>query len=210
MTGTGLAGVPDPSRLFLADRALAAAGSVVVPVLDGHRPLLVEVQALVARSELGIPRRSAQGVDTGRLSLIIAVLERRTEIAFAKCDVFASAIGGVKVTEPAADLGLALALASSTTDRPLDSGLVACGEIGLAGELRQTGQIERRLHEAARVGFTTAVIPAGAPATPDGMVGIRAETLTEALHLTHLLGPTGADSGTPLLTASGFPAASDW
>ncbi len=209
MTNAGLSSVDDPSRLFLADRPIRSAGSVVVPVLDGHRPLLVEIQALVSRSELGIPRRSAQGLETGRLSQVIAVLERRSEIRFTKCDVFASAIGGVKVTEPAADLGLALALASSATDRPLDPGVVACGEIGLAGELRQTSQIERRLNEAARVGFTTAVIPAGAPATPSGIIGLRAETLAEALHLTHLIGPSADQLRPQLLTENEFRAVSD-
>ena len=193
MMGTGLQSVSDPSRLFLADRAKGVAGSVVVPVLDGHRPLLVEVQSLVAPSPLASPRRSAQGVDNGRLSLIIAVLERRSNIGFAKTDVFTSAIGGVKVAEPAADLGIALALASSVTGNPLDSSLVACGEIGLAGELRQSAHTERRLIEAARVGFTRAVIPAGAPPTPDGILGLRAETLTEALHLTGMIG--GQNSG---------------
>lgn len=188
MAGAGLQSVDDPSRLFLVDRAKGVAGSVVVPTIDGHRPLLVEVQALVAQSNLASPRRSAQGLDNGRLSLIIAVLERRTEIGFSKTDVFASAIGGVKITEPAADLGLALALTSSVTGQPLDPGLVACGEIGLAGELRQSAQTERRLAEAARVGFTKAVIPAGAPPTPDGIVGLRAESLSEALHLTGLVG----------------------
>ncbi|MFT7474471.1 MAG: DNA repair protein RadA/Sms [Verrucomicrobiales bacterium] len=192
MAGSGLESVSDPSRLFLADRAKGVAGSIVVPVLDGHRPLLVEVQALVAQSNLASPRRSAQGVDSGRLSLIIAVLERRSQIGFAKTDVFTSAIGGVKITEPAADLGMALALASSVTGHPLESGLVACGEIGLAGELRQSAQTERRLIEAARVGFTKAVIPAGAPPTPDGILGLRAETISEALHLT---GMTGQHSG---------------
>lgn len=188
MLGKGLESVDDPSRLFLIDRAKGVAGSVVVPTLDGHRPLLVEVQALVAQSNLPAPRRSAQGLDSGRLSLIIAVMERRTQIGFAKTDVFTSAIGGVKISEPAADLGLALALASSVTGQPLDPGLVACGEIGLAGELRQSAQTERRLMEAARVGFTKAVIPAGAPPTPDGIVGLRAESLNEALHLTGMIG----------------------
>ena len=191
MTGSGLRSVSDPSRLFLADRAQGAAGSVVVPVLDGHRPLLAEVQALIAPSSTPAPRRSATGLDTSRLSLVIAVLERRSEIRFAKADVFASAIGGVKVAEPAADLGIALSLASSITGTALDSGLVACGEIGLAGELRQSSQMERRLAEAARVGFTTAVIPAGSPPTPEGILGLRAETLSEALHLTGLLGGSG-------------------
>lgn len=188
MVQSGLESVGDPSRLFLADRAKDVAGSIVVPVLDGHRPLLVEVQSLVAQSPLASPRRSAQGIDSGRLSLIIAVLERRSNIGFARTDVFASAIGGVKVAEPAADLGIALALASSVTAKPFDAGLVACGEIGLAGELRQSAQTERRLAEAARVGFTRAVIPAGAPPTPDGILGLRAETLTEALHLTGMVG----------------------
>ena len=188
MTASGMESVGDPSRLFLADRAKGAAGSIVVPVLDGHRPLLVEVQSLVANSPLASPRRSAQGIDGGRLSLIIAVLERRSNIGFARTDVFTSAIGGVKVQEPAADLGIALALASSVTGNPLAPDLVACGEIGLAGELRQSAQTERRLAEAARVGFTRAVIPAGAPPTPNGIVGLRAETLTEALHLTGMIG----------------------
>lgn len=192
MVQTGLESVDDPSRLFLADRAKDVAGSIVVPVLDGHRPLLVEVQSLVAPSPLASPRRSAQGIDSGRLSLIIAVLERRSNIGFAKTDVFASAIGGVKIAEPAADLGIALALASSVAAKPLDSRLVACGEIGLAGELRQSSQTERRLVEAARVGFTRAVIPAGAPATPDGILGLRAETLSEALSLAGLMGSNDA------------------
>ena len=206
MVHTGLESVGDPSRLFLADRAKDVAGSIVVPVLDGHRPLLVEVQSLVAPSPLASPRRSAQGIDSGRLSLIIAVLERRSNIGFARTDVFTSAIGGVKVVEPAADLGIALALASSVTAQPLDSGLVACGEIGLAGELRQSAQTERRLAEAARVGFTRAVIPAGAPPTPDGILGLRAETLTEALHLTGMVGSSSSSAASqappPSLTGS--------
>jgi DNA repair protein RadA/Sms len=149
-------------------------------------------------------------------------------MSFGKSDVFASAVGGVKVGEPSADLGLALALASSVSDRPLDSGLVACGEIGLAGELRQTAQLERRLAEAARVGFTSAIIPTGAPPTPDGMVALRAATVSEALALTGLLGslpastsaggPAGDTSTTPaghphhltLLSESESRAAADW
>lgn len=191
MTGTGLASIGDPSRLFLADRAHGVAGSIVVPTLDGHRPLLVELQALVSPTSLASPRRSAQGVDSGRLSLILAVLERRSRINLGRNDVFASAIGGVKISEPAADLGIALALASSVSGVPLDTGLVACGEVGLAGELRQSSQMERRLTEAARVGFTRAVIPAGAPPTPPGIIGLRAESITEALHLSGALGTDG-------------------
>ena len=210
MTGSGLRSIGDPSRLFLADRAQGVAGSVVVPTLDGHRPLLVEVQALIAPSPLASPRRSATGLDSGRLSLIIAVLERRSEIGFAKTDVFASAIGGVKITEPAADLGVALSLASSITGKALDPGLVACGEIGLAGELRQASQSERRLSEAARVGFTKAVIPVGSPPTPKGILGLRAETLTEALHLTGLLGGSGFNAPRSEGAASSSDIDLDW
>ncbi len=190
MRGSGLVSVDDPSRLFLADRPDGVAGSVVVPTLDGHRPLLVEIQALVAGSSIPSPRRSAQGLDSGRLSLILAVLEQHAELDFGKADVFASAVGGVKINEPGADLGVALALTSAATGTPLPRGLVACGEIGLAGELRQTAQIERRLAEAARVGFTSAVIPAGAPPIPQGIVGIRAETVAEAMQLIRLGVPT--------------------
>ena len=168
MKGEGLRSVDDPSELFLADRATGVAGSVVVPALDGHRPLLIEVQALAASTPLSNPRRAATGVDSGRLSLVLAVMERRAQFSFARHDVFASAVGGARVVEPAADLGLALALASSFTNLWLEPGLVACGEIGLAGELRQSAQTERRLAEAARVGFTKAIIPAASPEAPPG------------------------------------------
>ena len=182
MGDTGLAGVPDPSGLFLADRRAGVPGSVVVPTMEGHRPLLVEIQALVAPTKLPQPRRSAQGVDGGRLSLLVAVLQQRAFVSFQERDVHASAVGGVKVVEPGADLALALALASAVSDQPLAPDLVACGEVGLGGELRQVAQTSRRLTEAARLGFRRAVVPASAE-VPPGVEALRASTLREALAL---------------------------
>jgi len=146
-----------------------------------HRPLTVELQALVAKSPLNMPRRSAQGLDAGRLAMISAVLEERVGIQLAGADVYALAVGGVRVVEPGADLALALALVSSVTKRPLPADLVACGELGLCGELRQVGQTGRRLAEAARLGFRRAVVPASAPQPPPGFEVLRASTLAEAL-----------------------------
>jgi DNA repair protein RadA/Sms len=133
----GLAGVPDPSALFLADRRSGVPGSVVVPTLDGNRPLLVEVQALVSTAGPQGARRSAQGIDPGRLALLIAVLEQRVGLSRAGLDVYVSVAGGVRITEPGSDLAIALAIASALTGHALPSDLVALGEIGLAGELRQ-------------------------------------------------------------------------
>jgi DNA repair protein RadA/Sms len=183
MTGDGLAGVPDPSALFLADRRPGTPGSVVAPVLDGHRPLLVEVQALVTHSNLPTPRRSAQGLDSGRLSLVLAVLEKRVQAGMAGDDVHAVVAGGVKVVEPGADLALALALVSARTGRAISDDLVACGEVGLGGELRQVHQTARRLAEAARLGFRRAVVPFSAPAGPPGIEVMRAATLGDAVEL---------------------------
>src|SRR5580765_810516 len=141
----GLAEVPDASALFLADRRPGVPGTVVTPALDGHRPLLVEVQALAVKTNLAIARRTAQGLDSGRLAFLLAVLERHAQLAVAGNDVFALAVGGVHVTEPGADLAIALAVASSLANRPLPDDVVACAEVGLGGELRQVSQTPRRL-----------------------------------------------------------------
>ena len=192
MTDAGLDSVPDPSALFLADRRPGIAGSVIAPVLDGHRPLLVEVQALVTHSTLPTPRRSAQGLDSGRLSLVLAVLGHQgVPRCSATSDVHAVVAGGVKVVEPGADLALALALASAQAGRPVASDdLVACGEVGLGGELRQVHQTARRLAEAARLGFTPGH-RAGQRAGPRRRAStlLRAATLSEAIDLAGL-GPT--------------------
>src|SRR4051794_9579664 len=187
MGDRGLIGLADPSGLFLGDRRIGVAGSVVVPVLAGHRPLLVELQALVTPSSLTMPRRSTSGIDGNRLALLSAVLDKRCHMSLVQADVYASVVGGVRVTEPAADLALGLALASALTDVPLPPDLVACGEIGLAGEVRQVAQTGRRLAEAARLGFRTAVVPRSAPDPPAGIVTLRAATLLEAIMTLGLL-----------------------
>jgi DNA repair protein RadA/Sms len=195
MTEAGLVGVPDPSRLFLGDRRPGVAGSVVVPTMDGHRPLLVELQALVTPTSLPQPRRSAQGLDGGRLTLLLAVLQRRVGVAWAQLDVHASAVGGVRVVEPGADLALALALVSAHRDHPIAHDLVAFGEVGLGGEVRQVASTPRRLAEAHRLGFRRAVLPSSAPDPPEGMRALRVDTVADALRLTASVGPTtaGAD-----------------
>lgn len=182
MTGTGLAGVPDASRLFLTDRRTGAAGSAITPTLEGQRPLLVEVQALTNKASSGLPpRRSAQGLDGGRLALLLAVLERRAAVALGTHEVFASAVGGVRLTEPGADLALCLAMVSAFFDRPLPADVVVFGEVGLAGELRQVAHAPRRLAEAARMGFTRAIVPANSANGVGGIALTRVCTLNEAL-----------------------------
>ena len=198
MTDQGMIGVPDPGRLFLSDRQDQAPGSVVVPTLEGHRPLLVELQGLVAKSPVNMPRRSAQGLDTGRLAMIAAVLEERLGVPLSGADIYALAVGGVRVVEPGADLALALALLSSVTHTALPADLVACGEVGLCGELRQVSQTGRRLAEAARLGFRRALVPASAPEPPPGIELLRAATLAEAVAGAGLL-----SGGKPV----GFPRA---
>jgi len=189
MTDAGMVGVPDASQLFLADRRTGVPGSVVVPTIEGQRPLLVELQALTNSVSGGAPpRRSAQGVDSGRLALLLAVLERRARISLAGHEVYASVLGGRKLAEPGADLGLCLALVSAVVNKPLPADLVVIGEVGLAGEVRQVAQVGRRLAEAARLGFTRAIVPASASAKVDGIRVEGAATLTEALALAQLTG----------------------
>jgi len=189
MTEAGMVGVPDASQLFLADRRTGVPGSVVVPTLEGQRPLLVELQALTNPVSGGAPpRRSAQGVDSGRLALLLAVLERRARVSLAGHEVYASVVGGVKLSEPGADLGMCLALVSAVANKPLPADLVVIGEVGLAGEVRQVAQVGRRLAEAARLGFTRAIVPASASAKVQGIRVDTAATINEALSLAGLTG----------------------
>ena len=181
MTDRGLVGVDDPSALFLADRRAGAAGSVVVPVLEGGRPLMVEVQALLAPSPLPTPRRQAQGIDGGRLGMLLAVLEQRVGLPVAGFDVWVTVAGGVKAAEPAVDLGIALAIVSAFTGVAVASDVVACGEVGLAGELRQVGRLDRRMAEASRLGFGQVVVPVSAPEPPPGCRAVRAAGLAQAI-----------------------------
>ena len=160
MTGSGLEAVADPSSMLLADRGPdGAPGSIVFPRLEGKRPLLVEIQALVAPSALVQPRRVVMGLESARLSLLIGVLARRAGSALTTQDVFVSAAGGIAVREPAVDLALCLALVSAGSDVAIPRDVVAVGEVGLGGELRRVPSIERRLTEAARLGFRTAIVP---------------------------------------------------
>ncbi len=189
MTESGLAGVPDASKMFLADRRPGTPGSVVVPTLEGQRPLLVEVQALTNPTSSNVPaRRSAQGLDPGRLAMLLAVLERRTRISLAQHEVYASVVGGVRLSEPGSDLGLALALVSAATNTPAPADLVVCGEIGLGGEVRSVAQTSRRIAEAARLGFTKAIVPATNLDTVKhkGITVLGASSLAEALALAQL------------------------
>jgi DNA repair protein RadA/Sms len=159
MAADGLREVTDPGGAFIETASLGAPGVAVAATLEGSRPLLVEVQALVAPQVHGSPRRTASGLDTQRLALLIAVLGRRAGMNLASHDVYTSIVGGLTVEEPAIDLPLALALASALRDRPLISGTVLCGEIGLTGDLRPVHGLARRLREAARLGFTRAIVP---------------------------------------------------
>jgi DNA repair protein RadA/Sms len=163
MTATGLEPVLNPSELFLRERDTAVSGTAVAAVIEGTRPLLVEVQALCSKASYGAAQRVATGFDRQRLALLLAVLEKRAGIDFSSVDVFVNVVGGIRITETASDAALIAALASSVLDRELDARAVFLGEVGLGGELRPIGQLERRLAEAARMGFRTAFLPGRGP-----------------------------------------------
>jgi len=177
MTGAGLAEVANPSALFLSARGAAVPGSAVFAGIEGTRPLLCEIQALVAPAPPGTPRRTAVGLDGGRLSTILAVLEARCGIPFAGRDVFLNVAGGLRVTEPAADLAVAAALVSAREDVALPPDCVVFGEISLSGALRPVAQTENRLKEARKLGFTKAVAPASTTGT--GTDGIRVQEMPD-------------------------------
>jgi len=159
MTGQGLAEVANPSALFLGDRAETASGAVVFAGIEGTRPVLVELQALVAPSSLGTPRRAVVGWDSNRLSMILAVLEARCGVSFAGYDVYLNVAGGLRITEPAADLAVAAALLSALIGEPMPPDRVIFGEISLSGAIRPVTQPELRLKEAEKLGFATAFVP---------------------------------------------------
>jgi len=179
MTAAGLVGVPDPSELFGTTRA-GEVGAAVGCVLEGTRPILLEIQALVAPTDLAMPRRVGTGVDPKRLAMIVAVLGRHAGVALASSDVFVNVAGGVRIEEPGADLAVALAIASAARGMPVHEGLAAFGEIGLTGRLRPASQAERRLEECAKLGIATVVVPAGTTARTSARLAV-AETLRAAL-----------------------------
>jgi DNA repair protein RadA/Sms len=186
MRDRGMVEVTNPSEAFLAERLVNTPGSAIAVTMEGTRPLLVEIQGLTTRTNFGNPRRTANGLDVNRLLLIAAVLTRRAGINLTDQDIFANVVGGLMVEEPAADLAMAVAIASSVRDIPVKADMVVIGEIGLSGELRWVSQMMTRLREAAKLGFRTAVIPkrtSHAEALPDGIRVMEARSLQEALRL---------------------------
>ena len=188
MREDGIVGLADPSGQFLSERATPVAGTCVTICIEGKRPLVTEVQALVARSPTGgTPRRSVTDLDSGRVAMLLAVLARHGGIAFGDFEVYAATVGGMRATEPGSDLAIALALASAARDAPLPQTLCAIGEVSLSGDVRRVGGLERRLAEAARLGFTVALVPGGhdggslRPAAVHGIRTLPVDTLPAAL-----------------------------
>ena len=177
----GIVGLPDPSGLFLSHGLGPVIGTTITVTMEGRRTLVSEVQALVAPFAGPNPRRSTSGLDSARVNMLVAVLERRGRIKLAAYDVYTATVGGAKLTEPAADLSIVLAIASAATERPLPFGTVAIGEVGLAGEVRRVGGINQRLAEAARLGFTRALVPIGAGPAPAGLQVVEVANIGAAL-----------------------------
>jgi DNA repair protein RadA/Sms len=177
----GIVGVPDPSGLFLSRRDQAVEGTAVTVIVEGKRPMLGEVQALVAKTNLPAPRRAVSGLDSARIAMALAVLEKRGKVNLFQKDVFTATVGGMKLTEPAADLAVVLAVASAEREIALPADLVVLGEVGLAGEIRRVNGVGKRLAEALRLGFTKALVPPDAGPLPDGVRALVAHDLFTAL-----------------------------
>lgn len=189
MGESGLIGLADPSSVLVGDRRRGVAGSVVAPVVEGRRPLLVEVQALASSTRASSPKRVVQGILPARLALLLAVLEKSAELAVGSADVFVSTVGAIKVSEPATDLAVALAIASAVSGVPIPENVVAFGEIGLGGEVRQSPAAARRLAEAARLGFTRAFVPTSTP-QPGGTIElVQVATIADAVRVLGLTAP---------------------
>ena len=183
METDGLKEVANPAGLFLENRAENAPGSVVCACMEGNRPIMVEVQALVAKTPYGMPRRTAVGFDYNRVNMLLAILERRLGMDFGNFDAYLNVVGGMKITEPSADLAAAAALVSSYRNKPVPHGVLAVGEVGLTGEIRRVAGTERRIRDAANLGFTKFVVPKGKLNMEQKTSGIiQAATLEEALN----------------------------
>jgi DNA repair protein RadA/Sms len=191
----GIEGVADPSGLFLDQRPQPVSGTAITVTLDGKRPLVGEIQALLATPSGGSPRRAVSGIDHARAAMIAAVLEKHARMKIALNDVYLSTVGGMRLTDPSSDLAVAIALASAYVDLPLPATAVIIGEVGLAGDLRRVSGMQRRLAEAARQGFTTALIPAGCDAVPPGLHALQAPNIGAALE--HMLNITERRSKAP-------------
>jgi len=198
MRESGLTEVPNPSEVFLAERMINAAGSAIAVIMEGTRPILVEVQGLTSPTQFGNARRTPNGVDFNRLLLIGAVLTRRAGFKLTEQDIFVNVVGGIQVEEPAADLAIAAAIASSWKDVPVRAAAVLIGEIGLAGELRMPGQMRARLNEAAKLGFKTAIVPkalrtgGSSRDWPTGLEVVEARSIQQALDAALLPEAAGA------------------
>jgi DNA repair protein RadA/Sms len=203
----GIVGLADPSGLFLSERTAAVAGTCVTVSIEGRRPLVTEVQALVARTSTGgSPRRAVTDLDPGRVAMLLAVLGRHTGLRLGDQEVYAATVGGLSATEPAADLAVALALASAARDSPLPPTLCAIGEVSLSGDVRRVSALDRRLAEAARLGFTAALVPAGQAATATDIRALPVATLAEALAQAAALGKRhAAPRRAPLRSVAGGP-----
>ncbi len=193
MTDAGLRQVPNPSEMLLADRPADTSGNCAVCTMEGTRPLLAEIQALVTPTSFPAPRRTTNGIDYNRTYLILAVLEKRLGLKFSTQDVYLNVIGGMHIDEPASDLGIALALISSLTDRVIPDDLIAIGELGLAGECRGVANVEQRVKEAARLGFTTAVIPKHNLSACESVAGIRCLPVKNVYDLLRFLKPAAKE-----------------
>lgn len=181
MTATGLVSIADASGIFLEDRKSNVAGSAIVPVLNGRRSMLVEVQSLVVGEGMG--RRVSQGLDNNRLMMTLATLTKHKGLKVSNADVYATVLGGLRVSDPAIDLGLIASLYSSHKGIPIPDDIVVMGEVGLAGEIRKVGQMKKRLTEAARLGFSRAIVPSNAQDIPHGIEVIRASTIDDVVAL---------------------------
>jgi DNA repair protein RadA/Sms len=185
MQEQGLVEVANPSEAFLAERMVNVPGSTIAVTMEGTRPLLVEIQALASHTSFGNPRRTVNGLDFNRLLLTIAVLTRRVGLRLDEQDIFANVVGGLHIEEPAADLAVAVALASSVRDQPIQADIAVVGEVGLSGEVRSVSQVEARMSEAARLGFSKIIIPRSMQRkplrTPEGLTMIPVRSVGEAI-----------------------------
>ncbi|HEY9266392.1 MAG TPA: DNA repair protein RadA [Mycobacterium sp.] len=188
----GIECVADPSGLFRDQRPTAVSGTAVTVTLDGKRPMIGEVQALIGSPASGSPRRAVSGIDSSRAAMITAVLEKRAKLPVGMNDIYLSTVGGMRLTDSSSDLAVALAIASACVDLPMPANAVAIGEVGLAGDLRRVTGMDRRLAEAARLGFTCAVVPAGVTAAPPGLRVVSADDITAALQVLRRISQNGA------------------
>jgi DNA repair protein RadA/Sms len=207
----GIEGVADPSGLFLDQRPQPVSGTAITVTLDGKRPLVGEIQALLAAPTGNSPRRAVSGIDHARAAMIAAVLEKHARLRIAVNDVYLSTVGGMRLTDPSSDLAVAVALASAYVNLPLPATAVMIGEVGLAGDLRRVSGMERRLAEAARQGFTTALIPSGCDAVPPGLKTLQAPTIAAALeHVLDIAGYRDRAQLSPHRPDSALTEQNDW